>query len=275
MRKVFGKLRRYGFWDALQYWASKLARALFHPLLRRRTALSIRDLTMGASSVHTSPSDFLGTWTSPGQDLATFDAEFEILETEAIRRGQSRHFPYRITHQIERGTSRALYALARISHPPVVLETGVANGLSTFFLLNALKRNGTGTLHSVDIAPDVGGFLEEADKARWNLHILDGTKESFVRLLRTLPPIDFFLHDSDHSYWWHRFELRAVLGHMAPCSYIASDDVDGSFAFLDFCGEVGARPRILLDQGKAFGLLRLEPPLVGGGAATESPSHTP
>ena len=44
----------------------------------------------------------------------------------------------------------ALYLLVRKYKPKVILETGVANGISTYFILKALHLNGSGKLISID-----------------------------------------------------------------------------------------------------------------------------
>jgi len=44
-----------------------------------------------------------------------------------------------------------LYAMVRALKPEVVVETGVANGVSSSFILKALDRNSRGRLYSIDL----------------------------------------------------------------------------------------------------------------------------
>ena len=44
------------------------------------------------------------------------------------------------------------YAAVRALKPNCVIETGVANGVSSSYLLLALRKNGRGCLHSVGLA---------------------------------------------------------------------------------------------------------------------------
>jgi hypothetical protein len=44
-----------------------------------------------------------------------------------------------------------LYVLIRALKPKIVLETGVASGVSTLFMLQALNHNTHGTLYSIDL----------------------------------------------------------------------------------------------------------------------------
>ena len=53
-----------------------------------------------------------------------------------------------------------LYAVLRTVRPQVVVETGVANGFSTAFSLLALRANGEGHLHSIDLPREVGREYE-------------------------------------------------------------------------------------------------------------------
>ena len=46
---------------------------------------------------------------------------------------------------------RALYIIARILKPEIVIETGVFEGHSSLALLLALKENNKGHLHSIDV----------------------------------------------------------------------------------------------------------------------------
>ena len=116
-----------------------------------------------------------------------------------------------------------LYTLVRELQPKIAVETGVCNGFSTAFLLLGLDRNGVGELHSVDL-PDVigevydpgtfwegkrgaaippgkepGWVIPDELRVRWQL-VLGPSREELPRLLERLGPIDFFMHDSEHSY---------------------------------------------------------------------------
>lgn len=43
-----------------------------------------------------------------------------------------------------------------------------------------------------------------------------------------------FLHDSDHSYRWRMFEYTTVRDRLKSDGILLSDDVDVSYAFIDF-----------------------------------------
>src|SRR5206468_7861490 len=103
-----------------------------------------------------------------------------------------------------------IYVVVRAIKPSVIVETGVASGLSSAHILRALAANGTGTLHSIDL-PNVqqgsilpegrtsGWIVPDSLRGRWKLQIGD-TRKLLPKLLGTLGNVDIFLHDSDHSY---------------------------------------------------------------------------
>src|SRR5918998_4114566 len=73
--------------------------------------------------------------------------------------------------------ARCCYVLCRLIQPSVVVETGVAYGVSSAFILRALEVNGRGALHSVDLPPlrrEAGRFwgiaVDEAIMTRWTVH---------------------------------------------------------------------------------------------------------
>jgi hypothetical protein len=158
-----------------------------------------------------------------------------------------------------------------MAKPSVVLETGVANGHSTFFLLNAIFKNGRGELHGVDISHNVGSLIQDEEHSNWHLEILKPLfRASFRNAVKKIPQIEFFLHDSDHRYFWQSFEYATVYPKMATNSIFASDDIDSSFAFLDFTRKLGQVPLCLIGRRRVFGLLR-----VGGSKLSDevSPSE--
>lgn len=121
--------------------------------------------------------------------------------------------------------------------PAHVLETGVADGVSSFVFLAAMDRNGTGTLHSTDIRPNAGALVNSRD--HWDLFLVDRRTpaRSLAKYVRSLPPLDLFVHDSLHLRAWQLLELRLAYTHLRSGGVLASDDVDSSFAYGDFCQE--------------------------------------
>jgi predicted O-methyltransferase YrrM len=161
---------------------------------------------------------------------------------------------------VERQTSLFLYAMTRRLKPNHILETGVANGNSSFFFLHALQQNERGLLHSVDVGHRVGALVNGDERSRWDLQVIHAVRlrAAFVDYVRHLPELDVFFHDSDHTSKWQQFEYSVALNRLGPQSFFASDDVDLSCAFADFCGVHGLNPFFLIDRRKVFGVARVK-----------------
>ena len=145
-----------------------------------------------------------------------------------------------------------LYVAVRAVKPGMIVETGVASGLSSAHILRALAANGTGTLHSIDL-PNVqqgsvlpkgrtsGWIVPDSLRGRWKLHLGD-TRELLPDLLGTLGRIDIFLHDSDHSYEAMSFEFEQAFPRLEYGGLLMSDDTHLHSAWDDFCAKHGLRP---------------------------------
>ena len=102
-----------------------------------------------------------------------------------------------------------LYALVRLLRPQAVVETGVGSGVSSTYFLRAMEKNGQGRLYSIDLPlPDdrllppgkeTGWLVPPSLAGRWEL-VLGDARGELPALLERLGEVDFFFHDSDHSY---------------------------------------------------------------------------
>jgi predicted O-methyltransferase YrrM len=133
-----------------------------------------------------------------------------------------------------------------MARPAVMVETGVAHGVSSWTILNAMERNGTGKLYSIDL-PDLdlksynpgtiqktsGWAVPEALRHRWELR-LGPSSELLPALMTELGHIDIFFHDSDHSYENMMFEFKATIPHIRTGGLIISDDVHKNSSFPEF-----------------------------------------
>lgn len=153
-----------------------------------------------------------------------------------------------------------LYAIIRKLKPEISVETGVCNGFSTAFLLLALAKNQTGKLYSLDF-PEVVGInyedgafwkgkrgavvpedktpgwvIPESLKSRWQL-TLGRSQETLPELLDQVEKIDFFLHDSEHSYECMWFEADEAYKVLREGGVIMFDDISGNQAFQNFAQE--------------------------------------
>lgn len=153
----------------------------------------------------------------------------------------------------------ALFHLIALVKPESVIETGVAAGASTTQILMALAHEGFGKLLSIDVTPQVGELVPLELKDRWLLEVLPerDREDAFRNVLVRHSGYQVFVHDSDHSEKWQRFEYETASEFAGPKAIICSDDVEASPAFMDFCISRGLRPILLLDGHKVMGFVTL------------------
>lgn len=251
-------LRDHGWASTLERMATRASLGLFASGFHKRLAPSLGEMEEQSLSAHHSAADLLGRYFLPGNEgrLQGLLGEATALQQQLEARYTSRACAYPREYAVHRESSLLLYVLVRLLQPSDMLETGVGNGHSSYFLLHALAANGVGTLHSTEIAEDAGKLLDPAERERWQLHLLDRRRKrkSFVQVLEGLPELDLFLHDSDHTYQWLTFELQAARTKLAPPGLMVVDDAEKSYGFFDFCAAHALRPVLLFDGGKILGL---------------------
>lgn len=221
----------------------RVGRPLRRALARRWGHPTLTDILLeGGGHLFLTAEDFLASLgvSSVDRYRREFDALCAVLTS---RRG---HEVYEANFDVGDATAWVLYAHVRASRPRHILETGVANGVSSFFILNALRRNGIGVLHSIDVRQDVGALVNEEERAEWDL-----------RVLRPNFALDLFIHDSDHSYLWMRREFAVAAERISAGGWMMSDDVDASYAFAEFCAAASRFPVYLLDARKYFGAVKM------------------
>jgi predicted O-methyltransferase YrrM len=150
--------------------------------------------------------------------------------------------------------ARLGYLLCRLISPSVVLETGVAYGVSSVFILKAMEVNGRGTLHSVDLPPLRSEYerfwgiaVPEALKDRWRLH-RGSSARVLPQLLREIRTIDLFVHDSLHTRGNMRREFDTVWPHLRNGAVLLADDVERNRAFSELRQKSPALWRVVQDM---------------------------
>jgi len=229
----------------------------FGASIRRYTAPTVMEFTRSGRALVTSAATFLEELGWQTADVEQVLGEYqEVAERLADRYAEIELF-YPGTWGVEAETSAVLYGLSRLLKPQSVVETGVADGRSSWLILSALERNGRGLLHSFDIDRTVGRLVGE--HPQWQLEILDrdAPEASFSRALERVGHIDLFFHDSNHQYLPQLFEYEQAWPRMTKRGVFASDDVECSRAFLDFCRDHGQRPTFLFDSRKITGAVQL------------------
>jgi hypothetical protein len=160
-------------------------------------------------------------------------------------------------------TNEVLYIIVRALRPGIIVETGVAHGFSSAYLLQALSDNGFGELISIDLpttnptgrvnedgivdqvrvaSPDQTGMVVPPPlRNRWTLY-RGNSKDLLPKVIASHSPIDIFFHDSSHSYQNMLWEYQLAWPHIRPGGWLLSDDINWNSAFNDFSREVKCRP---------------------------------
>ena len=154
------------------------------------------------------------------------------------------------------------YLLCRSKKPESVVETGVWIGSSSFTILTALQKNGSGRLNSFDFPPlrpknrvAIGRVVTEELFPRWALHL--GPSKSLMPEKMKSGEVDVFIHDSDHTYLNMMAEFHIAWDLLKPGGYLVSDDSSTNDSILDFADETG-EPVTLFHRikGGTIGLMR-------------------
>ncbi len=154
--------------------------------------------------------------------------------------------------QISKDEVRAIFSVIRERKPQVVIETGMGPGVSTTSILSAM--NGEGRLISIDPGMPYGkgdrevGFIIPKE-LKSNLEYVKGTSSSKLKVvLQSIPKLDVFFHDSDHSYENVTFELNTVWPKLADDPLILVDNYDWTDAAADFAKSKGLKLRNIADD---------------------------
>ena len=152
------------------------------------------------------------------------------------------------------------YSLVRTLRPSRVIETGVAAGVSSFVILEALSRNRQGHLISIDaglsefdgiaLSVPVGFFVPEDLLDRWTLKI-GLSQQELPKLQVEGTPFQVFLHDSDHSYSNMTWEFKFAWSGLDRAGVLVSDNVELNLAFGDFIAKTGCSAVTLYGLGVA------------------------
>ncbi len=147
-----------------------------------------------------------------------------------------------------------IYCLVRALRPTIFVETGVLHGLTTAFALDAFRRNGTGTMVSIDLpayagaqAPNRDGYeatlppgrepgwvIPEGLHEHWDL-LTGSSAELLPAVLARHPTIDMFLHDSEHTHETMSLEMSLAWPALRTGGVMLVDNIEANSAFDDFC----------------------------------------
>lgn len=156
-----------------------------------------------------------------------------------------------------------IYTVVRARQPEIVVETGVAHGKSSAFILLGLEHNGYGQLYSVDVPAtgevtldgsntslsgrEPGWLVPDGLRHRWSLTLTDSLEFlqfQLPQLIATHSPgssVSLFLHDSLHTFDHVDAELRLISPLLSRPAAVCVDNVDmpGGRAFEEYLTKLG------------------------------------
>lgn len=174
----------------------------------------------------------------------------------------SKKKPYPVDYSINSDSRKFLYSIIRILKPTNIIETGVAYGTSSAYILKGLQDNGMGRLYSVDSVfrpwqseEMIGSIIPENLKKNWNL-VVGKSSEKLQEIFEELDKIDIFIHDSSHTYKNMMFEFNIAIKNIKKNGMIISDDVLGNDAFYDFTYTNNLKNYVVkVEEGVGLGII--------------------
>jgi len=158
------------------------------------------------------------------------------------------------TYYGELAGSEFLYVMVRMLKAEIVVETGVAAGISSALILQALEDNNRGKLYSIDFpnyalidaspipeGKQPGFVVPPSLKGRWSLR-LGKSRDLLPNLLAEIGKTDIFLHDSEHTYDNMMFEYTTAWDYLPQNGLLLSHDISWNNAFRDFARKVKRKP---------------------------------
>lgn len=222
---------------ALGYYTPALGRAF-------KWALESRELTNFTYPITEKNKNYLAhtisvvTGVSHSLVMGYFDEveADEDLKQHVVRRIREGPKRYACDESCVFGRRLGWYMFVRILKPAVVVETGVDKGHGAVLLCTALMRNEAegfpGRYLGTDINPEAG-FLLSAPYDRVG-SILYGDS---ISSLQSIPRIDCFINDSDHSESYERREYETIISKLGPRGVILGDNCHCNDVLATFSAE--------------------------------------
>jgi Methyltransferase domain len=185
--------------------------------------------------------DLLGaTWPCP--DRGRMDAHMTEVTARLAALGlKFGRGSYGMYSDADRSLCRAAWCVVVHLRPQVVVETGVARGVTSRVVLGALESNDQGHLWSIDLPhpfnrelhAETGAAVDDACRQRWT-YIAGSSRQRLPQLVRGLPHVELFVHDSLHTARNTRFEMDCVSKVMSPGGVMLVDDISTHRGFATF-----------------------------------------
>jgi len=162
----------------------------------------------------------------------------ELLAAQGLGYGR---FTYGYYSDGDKSLCRAAWCVTLHTRPEVVIETGVAHGVTSRILLEALRQNDRGHLWSIDLPfpfdrrmhPDTGVAVNDACRPRWT-YLEGSSRQRLPELVAEVGHVEMFIHDSLHTARNTLFELEQAASAMPVGGVMLADDISSHEGFSAF-----------------------------------------
>jgi hypothetical protein len=166
-------------------------------------------------------------------------------------------------HDADFALAQAAWCLIRHLRPERVVETGVARGITSRVVLEAMKLDAKGHLWSIDLPPMREGWRQQAGLAvpetirgQWTL-LRGSSKRLLPSVAARVGTLDMFIHDSLHTSSNMTFELETAWSILRPGGALLVDDIGLNAAFASFVRNRGVNRWVVAkhrDKADLFGV---------------------
>ena len=199
-------------------------------------------------------------WPCPhGQRLDAIMADIgTLLATKGLGSGRGTYAYYSDAESL---LCRAVWCVALHTRPEVVIETGVAHGVSSRIVLEALKENDLGHLWSIDLPfpfdprlhVETGVAVSDACRPRWS-YVEGSSRQRLPSLVAEVGHVEMFIHDSLHTARNTLFEMEHVASAMPAGAVMLVDDIDSHEGFMTFARRHPEYQTIICPSVDGFGM---------------------
>jgi hypothetical protein len=183
----------------------------------------------------------------------------------------------------DRSLCRAAWCVVLHARPGVVIETGVAHGVTSRIVLEGLGQNEHGNLWSIDLPhpldrelhAQTAAAVTDACRARWS-YLEGSSRQRLPRLVAQVPEVDLFIHDSLHTARNTMFEMEQVAPAMPPDGIMLVDDIRMHDGFASFARRHPGYQTIVCPSADREGMFGIAIKTAhGGGDLMCCPGRTP
>ena len=136
---------------------------------------------------------------------------------------------------------RAVWCTVVHTRPEIVIETGVAHGVTSRIVLEAMNQNGCGHLWSIDLPypfdhrlhVQTGAAVTDECRARWS-YLEGSSRKRLPALITETGHVEIFIHDSLHTAKNVVFEMQQAESAMAAGGVMLVDDIRTHEGFSTF-----------------------------------------